>query len=246
MSENDIPTVNEVVNQVGDYMPNLLAGLIVFALGLIVAWLGAKLVVRLLIISRIDRVMVRLGWGQAVDKGDVRHSLFAFLGTLTGGILFLIFLDNATVIWRLTVLSDMLERFVVLIPRLVASSIIMLVGWGIAAGVSKSVRRSLYQEEFERARLVGRIVFSSIIVVTAAIALVQLEIAVGIVTGAFFIAFGAIALSFVLAFGLGSKSAVEMMWKKKLGDLEVNAPRSPGPLETEAAPEEGPVEKDGK
>ena len=219
MSEKDIPSVNDVVDQIGNYMPNLLAGLIVFVLGLVVAWLGAKLVVRLLILSRIDRVMVRLGWGQAVDKGDVRHSLFAFLGTLTGGVIFLIFLDNATVIWRLTVLSEMLERFVVLIPRLVASSIIILVGWGIAAAASKSVRRSLYQEQFERARLVGRIVFSSIIVVTSAIALVQLDIAVGIVTGAFFIAFGTIALSVVLAFGLGSKSAVELMWKKKLRDL---------------------------
>jgi len=42
--------------------------------------------------------------------------------------------------------------------------------------------------------------------VASAIALVQLNIAVSIVTGAFFIAFGALGLSFVLAFGLGSKS----------------------------------------
>ncbi|MEZ5274781.1 MAG: hypothetical protein R3F07_00210 [Opitutaceae bacterium] len=233
MSEKDIPSVNDVVDQIGDYMPNLLAGLIVFVLGLVVAWLGAKLVVRLLILSRIDRVMVRLGWGQAVDKGDVRHSLFAFLGTLTGGVIFLIFLDNATVIWRLTVLSEMLERFVVLIPRLVASSIIMLVGWGIAAAASKSVRRSLYQEEFERARLVGRIVFSSIIVVTSAIALVQLDIAVGIVTGAFFIAFGTIALTVVLAFGLGSKSAVEVMWKRRLRELDAEHEEEPTDEEPE-------------
>ena len=51
---------------------------------------------------------------------------------------------------------------------------------------------------------------------TCAVALVELDIAVGIVTGAFLIAFGALALGFALAFGLGSKRAVETMWEKRL------------------------------
>ncbi len=46
------------------------------------------------------------------------------------------------------------------------------------------------------------------------IALVEPDISVAIVTGAFLIAFGALALSFVLAFGLGSKRAVETMWEE--------------------------------
>lgn len=217
MDSQTLPTISEFFRHIGDYMPKLLAGLVVFLLGLLVAWIGAKLIVRLLILSRLDRVLIRTGWVRALDKGDVRHSLFAFIGWLFGGVIFLIFLDNAIVIWGLTVLSEMLERFVLLVPRLIASIIIMLVGWGLATGVSKSVRRTLYQEEFDRARLVGRIVFAAIIVLTTAIALVQLDIAVGIVTGAFFIAFGAIGLGFVLAFGLGSRSAVETMWKEKIG-----------------------------
>ena len=56
---------------------------------------------------------------------------------------------------------------------------------------------------------------AAILVATGAIALVELDLAVGIVTGAFLIAFGALALCFVLAFGLGSKRAVEMMWEER-------------------------------
>lgn len=217
MNSQELPSISDVLTQVTEYMPKLVAGLIVFLLGLVVAWVGAKLIVRVLILSRLDRVLVRTGWIRALDKGDVRHSLFAFVGWLVGGVIFLVFLDNAIVIWRLTVLSEMLERFVLLVPRLISSSIIVLVGWGLATGVSKSVRRTLYQEEFERARLVGRIVYAAIMVFTVAIALVHLGVAERIVTGGFYIAFGAVGLSFVLAFGLGSRVAVEALWKQRLG-----------------------------
>jgi len=45
--------------------------------------------------------------------------------------------------------------------------------------------------------------------------LVELKIAVVIVTGAFLIAFGALGLSFVFAVGFGSKRAVELMWEER-------------------------------
>ena len=49
--------------------------------------------------------------------------------------------------------------------------------------------------------------------------MVELDIAVTIVTGAFLIGFGAMALGFLFAFGLGSKSAVEMMWEERFRRL---------------------------
>ena len=90
----------------------------------------------------------------------------------------------------------------------------------------RAVQRALYQEEFERARLVGRIVRAAILVVTCAVVLVELDIAVAVVTGAFLIAFGALGLSFVLAFGLGSKRVVELMWEDWLHRRK--EPREPG------------------
>lgn len=216
MDDQPLESVRDVMANVVDYLPTLLAGFFVLVLGGFAAWVVSKLVVRALIFLRLDRVIGRLGWGRALAKGDVRHSLFGMLGTLAGLLLFLIFLDNAVVIWRLTVLSQLLERLVNLIPQFITAIIIMLVGWGVATAVSRAVQRALVQEEFERARLVSQIVRAALLVLACAIALVELEVAVVIVTGAFLIAFGALALSFVLAFGLGSKRAVERMWEEHL------------------------------
>lgn len=215
MDQKPIESVQDVMSNIVNYLPSLFAGLVVLVLGALAAWIVSKLIVRVLIFLRLDRVVTRLGWGRALEKGDVRHSLFGLLGTVCGVILFLVFLENAMLLWKLTVLSELLERFVQLIPRLITAAIMLLVGWGIAGVVSRAVQRGLIQEEFERARLVSRIVRSAILVVTCAIALVELEVAVAIVTGAFLIAFGALALGFVLAFGLGSKRAVEMMWEQR-------------------------------
>lgn len=215
MPDKPLESVRDVMTNLVAYLPNLLFGLFVLVLGVIVAWIGSKLLVRLLLFLRIDRVISRLGWGRTLEKGDVRHSLFGLIGTVVGILIFLIFLENTVVIWKMTVLSHLLEKLVLLIPQIILAVLLLLIGWGVATTVSRSVQRALYQEEFERARLVARIVHAAILVVTAAIALVELNIAVVIVTGAFLIAFGALGLSFVFAVGLGSRRAVEKMWEER-------------------------------
>lgn len=222
-------SLQDVMGNLVGYLPTLFAGLVVLVLGAVAAWIVSVVTVRVLVFLRLDRVAMRLRWGRALEKGDVRRSLFSLVGTVFGVLTFLVFLENAILIWKLTVLSELLQRFVELIPRLILAFIILAVGWGVASGVSRSVQRALYQEEFERARLGARLVRWALLVVTCAIALVELRIAETVVTGAFLIAFGGLTLTFVLAFGLGSRRAVEQMWEERFRrarrtDKDENAP----------------------
>ena len=215
MEQQPLESVRDVMSNIAGYLPTLLAGCIVLVLGGIVAWLAAKLAVRILIFLRLDRVIIRFGWGRALQQGDVRHSLFGLIGTILGFLVFLVFLENAIVLWKLTVLSELLEKVIVLIPQLVVAALLLLIGWAVAGAASRAVQRALFQEEFARARFAGKIVRAAILIVACAIALVELDIAVTIVTGAFLITFGALALSVALAFGLGSRRAVESMWEQR-------------------------------
>jgi hypothetical protein len=224
MQPQPLESVRDVMNNIVDYLPTLLAGLIVLVLGAVAAWVAAKLVVRILIFLRLDRVIVRFGWGRALDKGDVRHSLFGLVGMIVGFMVFLVFLENAIVLWKLTVLSQLLERIILLIPQLIVAALILAIGWAVANAASRAAARTLYQEEFARARFVGRIVRAVILVVTCGIALVELDIAATMVTGALLITFGALALGFALAFGLGSRGAVESMWEQRLRSPQKDEP----------------------
>jgi hypothetical protein len=229
VQQQPLISVRDVMSRVAAFLPSLVAGIVVLAIGLLAWWLVAKFVARLLVVLRLDRVLSRIGWGKALAKGDVRHALFQLVGTVLGAIVFLIFLDNAFVIWNLTVLSRLLESLVLLIPDLVVAAVIVTVGWVSGALAARSASRGLSRAGVLRAALAGQMIRTAVSVLAVAIALIQLDVAATIVSSAFLITFGALGLSFVLAVGLGSRRAVELMWEEVLTRRRESAgrPRPP-------------------
>jgi hypothetical protein len=233
MDERPFESVRDLVTSLAGYAPTILAGLLVLLLGLLAAWAASQILVRLLVLMRLDRVMVRLRWTSALDSADARHTLFEFMGTLLGVFIFLVFLANALMIWRLTVLSDLFTRVILRIPEILAAVVILLVGWGLANLATRAVQRLLYREQFARARLVATLVRWTILVTAFVSALVELKIAVTIVTGAFLITFGTVGLCVALAVGLGSRRGIELMWEDYLrsesdaGEDDAQPDRSP-------------------
>jgi Mechanosensitive ion channel, conserved TM helix len=213
MQDQPLISLRDIFSSIVAFIPTLVAGLLVLAVGVAAWWLVARLVGRLLILLRLDRLVARLGWGRALAKGDVRHALFDLVGTLLGALVFLIFLDNAFVIWHLSVLSRLLEGLVFLVPQLGVVAVILAVGWGAATVAGRGTRRNLFEAGVVRAGLIASLVRAAILVLASTIALVELNIAARIVSEAFLITFGTLGLSFVLAVGLGSRHAVEHMWE---------------------------------
>jgi len=213
MNEQPFESVRSLVASLAGYVPMIVAGLAVLLLGLLAAWAASHLLVRLLVLMRLDRVMARLRWTSALESADARHTMFEILGTIVGVFIFLVFVANALVIWQLTVLSDLFTRMLLRIPELIAAVLILLVGWAIANLATRAVQQLLFREHFKRARLVATLVRWVILVTAFAAALVELKVAVTIVTGAFLIAFGTIALCLALAVGIGSRRAIELMWE---------------------------------
>jgi hypothetical protein len=213
MDEKPFESVRDLLTGLAEYVPSILAGLLVLLLGLLAAWAASQLLVRVLVLMRLDRVLARLRWTSALESADARHTLFEIAGTLLGIFVFLVFLANALMIWHLTVLSDLFTRVLLRIPEIIAAVLILLVGWGIANLATRAVQKLLYREQVARARLVATLVRWAILVTTFAAALVELKVAVTIVTGAFLITFGTVALTIALAVGLGSRRGIELMWE---------------------------------
>ncbi len=230
MNDQPFESVRDLVTNLAGYIPTIVAGLAVLLLGLLAAWAVSHLLVRLLVLMRLDRVMARLRWTSALESADARHTLFEILGTVLGVFIFMVFVANALVIWRLTVLSDLFTRVLLRIPELVAAVLILLVGWAIANLATRAVQQLLFREHVRRARLVATLVRWVILVTAFAAALVELQVAVTIVTGAFLIAFGSIALCLALAVGLGSRRGIELMWehyfRRQQEDAELHAARA--------------------
>jgi len=204
----------EFTSRVSGYLPTLTAGLVVLALGVVLAWLVKRAAVRLLIWLRLDRLASQQGWRAAFGKGDVRAALSNGIGTALGILVLLLFLDNALQIWGLTVLSRLLDQVLVYLPNLALVALIVGVGLMLANSLAERVEDTLEEEEFAHPRLVAKVFKGTLISIVAALAIWQLDLARQIVLAAFLIAFGAMGVAFALAVGLGSAPGIRRAWDR--------------------------------
>jgi len=205
--------LSEVFRRLTDYLPTLAAGLLVLGLGLALGWLAKRVLVRLLIWLRLDRLAGRVGWRSMFGKGDVRAALYDLLGTIAYALVVLVFLDNALTIWGLEVLSRLIDSLVFALPRLSLAAVIVVAGIAIANAAGERAEAALEEEEFAYARLAAKGLKAVLLAIVAALALWELDFARQIVLSGFVIAFGAMGIAFALSIGLGSARAVQRGWE---------------------------------
>jgi hypothetical protein len=206
--------------QIFAYLPTLTGGLLVFALGVAAGWISKRIVIRILIWLRLDRLGGRYGWRAAFGKGDVRAATYEMAGNVVMAAIVLLFLDNALQIWGLAVLSQWIERFIFYVPNLALVALIVGVGFLISNVVGSRVENALEDEGFKRSQLLAKIVKGTLQAVVGALALWQLGFAREIVLAGFLIAFGAVGVAFAVAVGLGSSRAIQRGWEKMFGGDE--------------------------
>ncbi len=200
-----------------DYMPNLLGGIILVAVGWFLGWLAKRFIIQIAVILRLERFLVSFRWGKDFDKADIRYGLYNYLGNIAFFIIFIIFFNDALSTWKLSIFSNVLEKAILYVPKIFISSIIFGIGWLISLWTSRAVQRALKRENIPRSTLISRFTKSVIILFFSAMALVELDIAREIVIIGFatiFITLGVFTI--VIAF-IGGKDFVKKL-QETLGE----------------------------
>ncbi len=203
----------EFVRRFTEFLPDLAAGLFVLAVGVAAGWLVKRLVVRILVWLRLDRLGGRLAWRAAFGKGDVRAALYNLVGSVAMILVVLVFLDDALQIWGLTALSETIGRLIVYLPNLLFVTLIVGIGLLVSNTLALRVEDALEEEGFAHPRFIARMFKSALLAIVGALALWQLAFAREIVLAAFLISFGAIGVAFAVAVGLGSAKAIQRVWE---------------------------------
>ncbi len=193
------------------YLPNLIGGVILVLLGWLTGWIIKRILVQLSIILHIDRLLKRSRYNADFSKADVRYSFYNFIGNIGFVIIFLIFLDNALLTWKLNILSDLLSKGITFLPKIIIAAITFSIGWLLASWVQISVLKSLSRERIPRASLIARFIKSILVIFFSAISLVELDVAREIVIigfGTIFITLGAIT---VVIAAVGGKNLIKLL-----------------------------------
>jgi hypothetical protein len=187
--------------KVWDFVPNFVAALVLFFLGIVIA-LG----VRFLVI----KILNSIGWERFSEKestfrfmgiGDIRYPLFDLIGAVVFWIVILAFSGTAAHALGLTTIEMLLDELVGFLPNLVLAVLIMGLGiWlGILAG--RFTRAFAVSAQITEANLLGKGIQYLIIIIAAGTALEQLRVATRFLFGAFLLTLASLGL----AFGLGGR-----------------------------------------
>jgi hypothetical protein len=194
-----------------DYLPYLLAGLVLLIAGLILGWVVKRVVIQLAAILRLDRFLTSFRRGEVFAKADVRYGFYNFLGNVSLVIVFLVFLNAALDAMKLSVLSALLEKGIYFIPKVILALVIFGAGWFVATAASKALDNALQQEKVPKSSLIARMAKAVIIVVFSSMALLEIDIARQIVIIGFATIIISVAIVCVVLVIMGGKDLLKDM-----------------------------------
>ena len=200
---------------VAGFVPRLVAAIVVFLVGWLIAVLLGRVAWHVVKILRVDSALTKVGFRQAWERGGFRLDTPKFFYELVKWFFIVVFLMATTNILRLDQVTEFLGTVVFYLPNVIVAAIILLIGILVAKFLEGLVRASVKAAGLVSANFLGALTKWSIFVFTLLIALSQLKVADDIVRIVVvgFVAAGALALG--LAFGLGGVKHAEDM----VGDL---------------------------
>jgi Mechanosensitive ion channel, conserved TM helix len=203
--------VARFMNQVVDYLPSLVGGLLLMAIGWVVAWFVKRMVVQICMTLKLGRLLGQFRWARGLSRADARHPLYGLLGSLVGLVVFLVFLNSAFLAMRLTVVAGLLERMVSLFPRLVAALTIFALGWLVAFWTSLAIHSWLRKEEIPRASFFAGFAQAVLLLLFAAMAVAELDIAREIVVIGFSVIFVTLGTLTVIVAIFGGREVMQRL-----------------------------------
>ncbi len=208
-------------SSVAGFLPRLIAAIVVFLIGWLIATLIAKLVYHIIRVLQIDRALDGIGFRKVWERSGFKLDTPMFFGELVKWFFIVVFLLSAANIVGLTEVSQFLSTVVLYIPNVIVAAIILLIGMMVAKFLEGVVMATVKAAKLASANLLGAIAKWAVVVFSLLIALNQLGIAQDIIKIVITGIVAAISIALGLALGLGGqKHADEFIgnMKKRIKD----------------------------
>jgi len=187
------------------FVPNLLAAIIIFVIGWVIACGFGGLIAGILNKLKFNRLFESSGWKDALEKAEVDVDPAGFIGAIIKWVIAIVFLVASVEILGIPQFAAFLTDIVKWFPNLIAAIAIFIVAAISANFLEKIAKASVKKLEIENVKLVGATVRWAIYIFAVSAILLQLGIAPTIINSFVIGLIAMFTLAFGLAFGLGGK-----------------------------------------
>jgi hypothetical protein len=205
---------DRIVTGIANFLPGVLALIVIIAVTVVLTVIVRMALRRFLRSVDFDGMVARWGFPEIAEWSPKHSPSLMAIRIVNWGIILIGILMGVNAL-DATLTSMLVVRLFEYIPHVVAAIIVLAVGTFAARFLARSVLISAVNMRIQSAKLISLGVKWMVMVLTAAMALEQLQIGGQIVTLSFAILFGGIVLALALALGLGSKEMVSRTWEKQ-------------------------------
>ena len=196
-----------------------MGAVLIFAIGLVLAYWVKRLVLELTKLIRIEKVSESLGINQFLKKADIKLDVAEIIAVFAQWLIILVFFLTAVDILGLSAVSTVLTQVLSYIPNILAAALIFGAGFFVASLVENLVRGAFASVDHEAAKPVAKFARWLVLVVTFFAAVDQLQIARSLIATFFQGLTYTVVLVVGLAVGLGAKDLVAKIlndWYEKV------------------------------
>lgn len=202
------------------FLPTLLAALIVFIVGWLIAIALGKLANRVIKIIKLDTLLTRIGLKKALAKAKLKLDSGQFFEELVKWFFIIVFLMAAADILGLYQVTELLKRILYYIPNIVVAVVVLLAAVIVANFLQRLVRASVEAAGLKAAGFLSGLTKWAVLIFGFVAALIQLGIAVTLIQTLVIGLVAMLALAGGLAFGLGGKDYAGRFIEKLRKDIE--------------------------
>ncbi len=200
-------------------LPQVLGALVVFVIGLVLAVVLNRVIIRLVAMLKIDEVAAKLEVTRAAERAGVKLRIGALLGWIIKWFFIIVALIAATDILGWGQVTDFLKQIVLFVPNVIVAVIILLAGILLANFTRNVVRSAVEAARLSSAAFLSGLAKWAILVFSFMAALVQLQIAPDLIGTLFTGLVAMVALAGGLAFGLGGRDHAARVLERLSKDI---------------------------
>ena len=213
-----VNSLNQFWLQLVNFVPKLLAVLVILFFGWLIAKLVRSAVKRVLELTHFDQFAQKSGLEAFMNSGNVRLTLSGIISQVMYWLVIILFVITGANALELSAIANLLQQLAAYLPHIIVAILVVVFGTLLARFVNRLVFAWLHGIKFEHALGVSTSAEYGIQLLAIFVALEQLGIGMQLIYSLFVIVFGAVFLALAIAFGLGGKD-----WAAKvIDDLQKN------------------------
>ena len=206
-----LKAVSELVLQ---FLPRLVAMVIIFVVGWVVAWVVELILRRLLVLVRLNKLFESKGITQLLTEAAL-PSPAEIISRIVFWVVWVCFMLVGVNALGIVALQQEISSFVSLLPQFVVALLILLFGFLAANFLSRAALLAAVNADSPSPRLFSSFVRFLILLFAVTMALERIGLGRGVVLVAFSISFGAIMMGLAIAFGLGGRNVARRILERR-------------------------------